>query len=190
MKKKERKSTRRVIKGADMVVDIEKRLIIMSGSISPATGIAFQKALLKMQDENLDEITVRIRQGNGGCATTAMMIYGLLRTCFAPTRCVVEGYAYSGSLHILQGASRRIMKKKARLKFHWVNARLSSDVWYDIKEIGEIFVYLMQMNEGLYRMMAERTGLPMEDVKAFFAAGKILTAKQALKLSLVDKIIE
>ncbi len=190
MKKRERKSTFRVVRGADMTVDINKRVIVMFGEISPATGIAFQKALLKMQDESLEGITVRIRQGNGGCVISSMMIYGLLRACFAPTICIVEEYAYSGSLLVFQGALRRIIKKEAYLGFHWANVEFTENTQYDIRDVGKIFDCLLKMNEGMYKMMRERTGLPMDKIKAFFAAEATISPAKALKLSLVDEIIE
>ncbi len=190
MKKRGRKSTRRVIKGADMVVDIDKRLIIMSGRISRATALAFQGFLFEMQNESLGEITIKIRRGNGGCAISSMMIYGLLRACLAPTKCIVEGRAYSGSLLVLQGASKRVIRKRAYLRFHWANAEFAESTLYDINEVGEFFVYLLQMNEGMYEMIRERTGLPMEDIKAFFAAEATISPAKALRLHLVDEVIE
>jgi len=189
MKKKLKKATGRVINGADIIVDIQQRTIIMSGGINRMTVAAFQKALFEMQNESLEEIVVRICRGNGGCAISSMMIYGLLRACFAPTRCVVEKRAYSGSLLVLQGASKRIIKRKAHLKFHWANVEFAQSIHYDIKEVGQLLIYLLKMNDGMYKIMNERTGLPVETIKSFFAEGAIIRPTKALKLSLVDKII-
>ncbi len=78
MKKKSRKATGRVISGADVIVDIKRRTIIMSGGINRMTVAAFQRALFEIQNESLEEIVVKIRRGNGGCAISSIMIYGLL----------------------------------------------------------------------------------------------------------------
>ena len=141
-----------------------------------------------MQIVNLEEITVKIKRGEGGCAISSMMIYGLLRTCFAPVKCIVENYAYSGSFLILQGAAKRVMRKGARLKFHWATAQFDDDAQRDIIEVGELFVYLTQLNERLYDVIQGRSGLPRKLVCELYKEGAIISAPRALKLSLADKI--
>lgn len=102
---------------------------------------------------------------------------------------MVEKRAYSGSLLVLQGASKRIIKKKAYLKFHWANVEIIEGAHYDIKEVGKLLIYLLKMNDGMYKIINERAGIPVEDVKLFFATEAVIRPTKALKLSLVDKII-
>ncbi len=180
---------RKIFHSANLIVDIKRRVIVLSGNVDKATSNAFQKAIWKMQNFGSEPITVRIRRGKGGCAIACMMIHGLLRNCFAHTVCIVEDYAYSGSLHILQGAAERVMRKNARLKFHWATVQFEENVWYDIEEITSCLSYLVQMNSRLYDMMQRRTGLPIESIDNFYKIGAIIPAQKALDLSLIDRLV-
>lgn len=188
--KKHKKSTSIVFSRANLILDTEKRTIILNGTINHYTAKIFQGALFDMQSENLEPIIVRILSSSGGCTISSLMIYSILRTCFAPTICIVEKYAHSGAIHILQGAEQRIIMENATIQLHLSEVRFGKDQGYDALQVVYLLKYMIKADNVIYKIMSECTGLSREQLKELYeiCSTQELDAKTALKQSLVDKI--
>jgi ATP-dependent protease ClpP protease subunit len=191
MKRRSEKRQWRELRAANLRIDEKGREIVLDGEISMETAHGFADALYKMQDESLAPIKIRIGRSHGGCAIASMMVFAMLRHCFATTIGIVEKYARSGAFTIFQGTSFRIMRAKARITPHWATCMFEGEKWYDIAQIGVLMKYTARMNRGQYRAVCERTGLSMAETKKFFRQTRgvfSLDAKEALKWKLIDEV--
>lgn len=187
---KKRKSKFKVFLSANLRVDFRERTIILDGEIDQHTANVFRKLLFKMQNDNADLITVRIIRSTGGCAISSFMINGMLRSSFAPIRCIVERYARSGAVDILQGASERIMLADATLKLHWVAIEIHKDESIDVWGASSLLTYINSVNKKAYQIISDRSGMSKKEVKLLHKACMkfALTAKAALEYGLIDEI--
>lgn len=191
VKKKNIKRCWRVLRDANLRVDIKGREIVLDGEINMHTAHGFADALYQMQNEDLTPIRIRIVRSTGGCAHASMMIFAMLRNSFVATIGIVEKYARSGAFTIFEGTSFRIMRAQAMIAPHWAACMFESEKWYDIVQIGVLLKYTARMNRGQYKAVSDRTGLTLAETKKLFKQTRgvfSLDAKEALKWKLIDEV--
>lgn len=171
-------------------LDLKKRLVVLNGGITHETFTAFISVIYKMQDANELPIHVKIIRSKGGNAIASMMIHAVLRNSFAPVICTVEKYAESGAVHILLGGSERIMNRRARIKFHWVDMTefICKSKKADEKTLKDLLKYVEIFNNKIYQMMRERTKLSINRIRKFHRDNKVFSADEALKCNIIDKL--
>ncbi|MBI5046024.1 MAG: ATP-dependent Clp protease proteolytic subunit [Candidatus Niyogibacteria bacterium] len=171
-----------------VIVDLDGRKISLNGLIVKETGFVFHKALHVMQSESVEEpITINILRSGGGSCITSIMIYAMLRICAAPVKSVVRYYAKSGACYIFEGASERVMMSGSFVELHWA-VLPGFDDCLTVDDIKVEYDYLLRMNNHIYNMIRERTGMPMGAIKKLCKTSAPINPKQAIQLGLADKI--
>ncbi len=171
-----------------VTVDLDRRMISLDGQIFRETGLVFYRALFTMQSESVEEpITINILRSTGGSSHASLLVYAMLRICAAPVKSVVRYYARSGACYIFQGASERIMMPGSHLTLHWA-VLPGFDDCLTVDDIEVEYHYLLVLNNHIYKIIHERTGMPMGAIKKLCKTAAPINPKQAIQLGLADKI--
>jgi len=133
------------------------------------------------------EITVSINSPGGSVADGYGMI-ATMKKSTKPVTAVIDGYGASMGYFIALGASKILAAKNAIIMVHSVQggAAGSPDA---LREQADI---LDKLNETVATIMAERMGIPQEEVIAKYLDGADhwYTAQEALDLKLIDGITD
>jgi ATP-dependent Clp protease protease subunit len=176
-------------KRGNVVFSIKERWIKLFGFINSDTVRWFSQFIYQTNLMNYQPITVFI-DSPGGNTNATLIIYAMLATSIAPVITIAGSRANSGAFIIFQAGHKRLMFPDSLLTFHWSEFEIKKSCEINIIRLRAMMMNLLMTNERLYRIIASRSKLPMKTVKEFFAAGKILTAKEAKKYNLTDEIID
>lgn len=179
--------------GGERVYDIysrllEERIIFLSGPIMDemANTIIAQLLFLEKMDPKKD-ITIYVNSPGGSVsATLAMYDTMQLIKCDVSTVCV--GIAASGGSIIMLGGTKgkRFILPHSEIMIHQPLGGAQGQAT-DIEIHAR---HIIQTKELLNKMIAERTGQPIDKVREDTERDKFMTAKESLDYGIVDKIIE
>jgi len=179
--------------GGERVYDIysrllEERIIFLSGPISDevANVVIAQFLFLEKVDPSKD-ITIYINSPGGSVsATLAMYDTMQLIKCDVSTVCV--GIAASGGSVILMGGTKgkRYTLPHSEVMIHQPMGGVEGQA----TDISIHAQHIVQTKELLNQMIAKHTGRDVKKVRDDTERDKFMTAEEALKYGIVDKIIE
>jgi len=179
--------------GGERVYDIysrllEERIIFLSGPISDevANTVIAQFLFLEKVDPTKD-ITIYINSPGGSVsATLAMYDTMQLIKCDVSTVCV--GMAASGGSVILMGGTKgkRYTLPHSEVMIHQPLGGVEGQA----TDISIHAQHIVQTKELLNLMIAKHTGRDIKKVRDDTERDKFMTAEEALKYGIVDKIIE
>lgn len=179
--------------GGERVYDIfsrllEERIVFLSGPISDevANTVIAQLLFLEKQDPSKD-ITIYINSPGGSVsATLAMYDTMQLIKCDVSTVCV--GIAASGGSVILMGGTKgkRFILPHSEVMIHQPLGGTEGQA----TDIAIHAQHIVQTKELLNEMIAKHTGQKLEKVKSDTERDKFMTAEEAVKYGIADKIIE
>lgn len=179
--------------GGERVYDIysrllEERIIFLSGPIMDemANTIIAQLLFLEKVDPGKD-ITIYVNSPGGSVsATLAMYDTMQLIKCDVSTVCV--GIAASGGSVILLGGTKgkRYILPHSEVMIHQPLGGAQGQA----SDIEIHARHIIQTKDLLNKMIAERTGQPLDKVIIDTERDKFMTAEESLAYGIVDKIIE
>ena len=162
-------------------------IIFLSGEIDDTTAnlVVAQMLFLEMEDPD-KEINLYINSP-GGSVTAGMAIYDTMQYLRCPVATLCIGMAASmGAFLLTAGAKgmRRILPN-AEVMIHQPLGGAQGQAT-DILIHAE---YITKIKNKLNRILAERTGQPLEKVMADTERDHFLSAEEALEYGIVDEIV-
>ena len=166
---------------------LKDRIIFLSGEIDDTTAnlVVAQMLFLEMEDPD-KEINLYINSP-GGSVTAGMAMYDTMQYLRCPVATLCIGMAASmGAFLLTAGAKgmRRILPN-AEVMIHQPLGGAQGQAT-DILIHAE---YITKIKNKLNRILAERTGQPLEKVMADTERDHFLSAEEALEYGIVDEIV-
>jgi len=127
---------------------------------------------------------------NGGDADGLIQIYDVMQMMHSPIKTVCIGKAYSAGAVILAAGTKgmRYAFKNSRMMIHGLQG------YFHIPGQDQVNSYnymnfIKSHNDDIMKILASHTGKPLKDIKEDCTRDMFLTASQAVKYGLVDKIV-
>jgi ATP-dependent Clp protease protease subunit len=166
---------------------LKDRIIFLGSAIddSVANAVIAQLLFLASQDDSAD-IKLYINSP-GGSVTAGLAIYDTMQFIKPDVSTICVGMAASmGAFLLSSGAKgKRFVLPNSEVMIHQVLGGVQGQAT-DIKIHAE---RILELKETLNRIMAENTGQSLQKVTEDTERDNFMTAKQALKYGLVDKIV-
>ena len=167
---------------------LKDRIIFLGDAISEhvANLIVAQLLFLESQDKTKD-IKIYINSP-GGSVTAGLAIYDTMRYIKPDVATICVGMAASmGAVLLAAGAKgKRFALTNAEVMIHQVMGGAEGQAT-DIKIRAE---RILKMKDSLNRILAENTGQPFEKVEKDSDRDYFMSAQEAVKYGLIDKIIK
>lgn len=130
------------------------------------------------------EITIKINSP-GGCRASGLAIYDAIREC-SDVRAIGYGEVCSMGAVILQAAERRELMPNSTLMLH---PGYSSAVFDHDENTHRTAEYAKRQRDRCCEILAEKMNLNLKQFLRRFTWDTYLTAHQAVKLGLADRVI-
>ena len=167
---------------------LKDRIIMLSGQVTDdlANSIIAQLLFLDAQDSEKD-IYLYINSP-GGSVTAGMAIYDTMNFVKADVQTIVMGMAASmGSLLLTAGKKgKRFALPNAEIMIHQPLGGAQGQA----TEIEIAARHILQTRERLNKILAERTGQPLEVIEKDTDRDNYMTAEQAKAYGLIDEVME
>ena len=167
---------------------LKDRIIVMDGVVEDKMASVLCAQLLFAESQNPDrDITLYINS-RGGLVTAGMAIYDTMQYIKCDIQTIVMGQACSmASLLASAGTKgKRMMLPHSRHMIHQPLGGASgqaTDVQIQANE-------LLRWKEELTKIYVKTTGQPTEKLQEDMERDKFMTAEEAVKYGLADKIVE
>ena len=167
---------------------LKDRIIMLEGPIGEHTASVLCAQLLFLESTNSKKDITLYINSPGGLITAGMAIYDTMQYVRSDVQTIVIGQAASmGSLLASAGTKgKRLILPHSR---HMIHQPLggtrgqATDIEIHAKEI-------LRWKEELTNINAKSTGQSLDKLKADMERDKFMTAEEAVKYGLADKIIE
>jgi len=167
---------------------LKDRVIMLSGQVTDdlANSIIAQLLFLDAQDSEKD-IYLYINSP-GGSVTAGMAIYDTMNFVKADVQTIVMGMAASmGSFLLTAGTKgKRFALPNAEIMIHQPLGGAQGQA----TEIEIAERHILQTRERLNKILAERTGQPLEVIEKDTDRDNYMTAEQAKAYGLIDEVME
>jgi ATP-dependent Clp protease, protease subunit len=166
---------------------LEERIIFLGTAINDdvANSIIAQLLFLEKQDSEKD-ITLYVNSP-GGQVTSTLAMYDTMTHVSPDISTVCLGMAASGGAMILLGGTKgkRFALPHSEIMIHQPLGGTEGQA----TDIAIHAKHILATKDTLNSLIAEHSGQPLEKVKEDTERDKFMTAKEALKYGLIDKII-
>ena len=166
---------------------LKDRIIFLSGEIDDTTANLVVAQMLFLEADDPDKDIFLYINSPGGSVTAGMAIYDTMQYLRCPVATLCIGMAASmGAFLLTAGAKgmRRILPN-AEVMIHQPLGGAQGQAT-DILIHAE---YITKIKNKLNRILAERTGQPLEKVMADTERDHFLSAEEALEYGIVDEIV-
>lgn len=167
---------------------LKDRIIMLSGQVTDdlANSIIAQLLFLDAQDSEKD-IYLYINSP-GGSVTAGMAIYDTMNFVKADVQTIVMGMGASmGSFLLTAGTKgKRFALPNAEIMIHQPLGGAQGQA----TEIEIAARHILQTRERLNKILAERTGQPLEVIEKDTDRDNYMTAEQAKAYGLIDEVME
>ncbi|TPX36105.1 hypothetical protein SeMB42_g03235 [Synchytrium endobioticum] len=167
---------------------LKERIVMLNGEVTDSLSAVVTAQLLFLEAEHPDRPISMYINSPGGSVTAGMAIYDTMQYIAAPVHTVCVGQACSmGSLLLTAGApGQRFCLPNARVMIHQPSGGAmgqAADIAIHAKEI-------LDTRERLNGLYVRHTGQRLDVVEKAVDRDYFLTAENAVKFGLVDKILE
>lgn len=171
----------------DLHIETRTLLIADQGEDGVDSGMSSRviKALHLFQNASVEKPITVILNSFGGCWFNGMAIYDAIAACPCPVTAVVYGAAMSMGSIILQAADTRVIHPNATMMIHDGYETRVDDTPATFENWA---AYSRFSRQRMYQIYAARSGKPVAFWRKKCAADSILTAQEAKKIGLVDKV--
>lgn len=173
---------------------LDSRILDINGSVDGKMVLYVREALTILATMGSPPIEVRICSSGGG-ADAGLDIYDLLRLYKGKKTGIVFCYARSMAAIILQACDQRHCARHAVVLIHHVNVSegnvkyLNLDFLNSKKKINELIKDMKRWQLRLYRILEECSGKPRKLIRQICSKDEDMSAEEARRLGLIDKII-
>ncbi len=167
---------------------LKERVIFLVGEVNDATANLIVAQMLFLESDNPDKDISLYINSPGGSVTAGLAMYDTMQFIKPDVSTLCTGFAASmGAFLLTAGAKgKRICLPNSRIMIHQVSGGFrgqASDIAIHAKET----LFLKnRMNE----IMAKHTGQPIETVERDTDRDNFLSAEDALKYGIIDRILE
>lgn len=167
---------------------LRERIIFLGSEIDDDVANSIVAQLLLLDSENPDKDIMLYINSPGGVITAGMAIYDTMKLIKADVSTICLGDAASMGAFLLSAGTKgkRLALPNARIMIHQPLGGAkgqATDIEIEAKEI-------LRMKTMLSALMAEHTGQTVEKIKQDTERDNFMTAEEALKYGLIDKIVE
>lgn len=166
---------------------LEERIIFLGTAINDdvANSIIAQLLFLAKQDADKD-ITMYVNSP-GGQVTSTLAMYDTMQHVSPDISTVCLGMAASGGAMILLGGAKgkRFALPHSEIMIHQPLGGTEGQA----TDIAIHAKHILATKDTLNALIAQHSGQPLEKVKEDTERDKFMTAKEALKYGLIDKLI-
>lgn len=167
---------------------LKERIIFIGGLINDevANIVIAQLLFLESQDAKKD-ITLYINSP-GGTVTAALAIYDTLQYVACDVSTICTGLAASAAALLLTAGckGKRLMLHNSEAMLH----QIMGGVQGQASEIAISAQHILKLKKRINRIIARHTGQPLEKIEKDTDRDFYLSAEDAVKYGLIDKIIE
>ncbi len=131
------------------------------------------------------DVTLRIHSP-GGSIYEALAIYSLLNEVRERLTAIVDGSAMSAAAVIFQAAKTRLVHETSTFMIHnaWMSAAGDAD------ELEEAAVLLREENDRVANILSERSGIPLDEIKAMMDRETRLRGREIVEKGFADEVIK
>lgn len=167
---------------------LKDRIIMLSGEINDVTANLVVAQLIFLESEDPDKDIYIYINSPGGSITAGMAIYDTMNYIKPDVATICIGMAASmGSFLLTAGAKgKRFALPNSEVMIHQPLGGYqgqATDIEIHARRI-------IQIKDTMIRIMAEKTGQPLERIKNDVERDNFMTAQQAKEYGLIDKIME
>lgn len=167
---------------------LNDRIIVLSDEVNDATASLVVAQLLYLEGQDSEKDISLYINSPGGSVTAGMAIYDTMQyiKCDVSTICI--GLAASmGAFLLSSGAKgKRFALPHSEIMIHQPSGGAQGQAT-DIKIVAD---HILRTKQTLNKILAENTGKSMEEIARDTERDNFMTAEEALKYGLVDKVIE
>lgn len=166
---------------------LKDRIIFLSGEITDETANSVVAELLYLDSLEEKEIKLYINSP-GGAVTAGMAIFDTINYIKSDVSTICIGLAASmGAVLLLSGTKgKRYSLKNSEIMIHQPLGGAEGQAT-EIKIAAE---RILQLREKLNKLIAEKTGQNIKKIRRDTERDYFLSAEEALKYGIIDKIIE
>jgi ATP-dependent Clp protease protease subunit len=167
---------------------LKERVIFLVGEVNDGTANLIVAQLLFLESENPDKDISLYINSPGGSVTAGLAIYDTMQFIKPDVSTLCTGFAASmGAFLLAAGAKgKRFCLPNSRVMIHQVSGGFrgqASDIAIHAKET-------LFLKNRLNEIMARHTGQPIETVEKDTDRDNFLSAEEAQKYGIIDRILE
>ena len=162
------------------------RIIMLGGPIDDASASLIIAQLLFLESENKDKPISLYINSPGGSVTSSLAIMDTMDYVKPDIHCVCVGLAASGAAVILSSGAKgkRAALKNADIMIHQPHGGIEG-------QTTDITIAAKRMNDmkvNLNKILAKNTGRTMEEISKDVERDKYMSASEAKKYGIIDKV--
>ncbi len=167
---------------------LKDRIIFLSDEINDATASLVVAQLLFLDSEDPDKDINLYINSPGGSITAGMAIYDTMQYTKADVSTICVGMAASMGAFLLSAGAKgkRFALPNSEIMIHQPLGGTQGQAT-DIQIHAE---RIIKMKDKLNKMLSENTGQPLDKIKMDTERDNFMSAEDALKYGLIDKIVE
>ncbi len=167
---------------------LKDRIIFLSDEVNDATASLVVAQLLFLDSEDPDKDINLYINSPGGSITAGMAIYDTMQYTKADVSTICVGMAASMGAFLLSAGAKgkRFALPNSEIMIHQPLGGTQGQAT-DIQIHAE---RIIKMKDKLNHMLASHTGQPLEKVQKDTERDNFMSAEEALKYGLIDKIVE
>ncbi|AMS33741.1 Clp protease ClpP [Betaproteobacteria bacterium UKL13-2] len=167
---------------------LKERVIFLVGEVNDGTANLIVAQMLFLESENPDKDISLYINSPGGSVTAGLAIYDTMQFIKPDVSTLCTGFAASmGAFLLAAGAKgKRFCLPNSRVMIHQVSGGFrgqASDIAIHAKET-------LFLKNRLNEIMAKHTGQPIETVEKDTDRDNFLSAEEAQKYGIIDRILE
>ena len=167
---------------------LKTRTIVLADEIDKKQAQKIITQLLLLEAESPDEEIKILIDSPGGDADAGFAMYDMIRFVKPRVRTICAGLTASAAVIVLLAAKKedRLSLPNARVLIHQPSTGVSgsaADIQIEASEI-------LKFRDKINRLIAQETGQPLEKVEADTKRNYWMSAEEALKYGLINKIIK
>ncbi len=167
---------------------LNDRVVFLSDEVNDATASLVVAQLLYLESQDPDKDIFLYINSPGGSISAGMAIYDTMNyiKCDVSTICI--GMAASmGAFLLAAGAKgKRIALPHSEIMIHQPLGGMQGQA-SDIKIHAD---HIMRVRATMNRILADRTGKPLEEIEKDTDRDNFMTAEEALEYGLIDKVLD
>lgn len=167
---------------------LKDRIVFLSEEVNDVTASLVVAQMLFLEAEDPDKDIMFYINSPGGSITSGMVIYDTMQhiKCDVSTICIGMAASMGAFLLAAGEKGKRYALPNSEIMIHQPLGGAKGQAT-DIQIQAE---RILKMKEKLNEILAERTGQPIEKIKADTERDHFMSAEEALEYGLVDKVIE
>ena len=167
---------------------LKERIIFLGEAVNDVIASLVVAQMLFLESENPDKDIHLYINSPGGNVTAGMAIYDTMQYIKSPVSTICVGLAASMGAFLLASGEKgkRLILPNAEVMIHQPSGGAHGQA-SDVKIHAD---WIIKTKEKLNKILSEKTGRPIEQVKIDTERDYFMSAEEALKYGIVDKILE